>query len=275
MNANKSNMLELPSDKHSIQTLNKTFNRFNSPTKNINIQSVSPPSTDDQFYTPGPTPSTSKHSITNTLKLMPSISCKSNFSVQTFHTALGDSDDEENIHPHTKLNTINEKTPLNTSNPVKEDGETPNIKPNNQRHNMSRTSSTANGLHSYHPTAIPVAASASNSFMVHPMSAVPSNGSMLNNFYYYGSLDSGMLSNSPAGSYFYDYFSEDYEVVLDDGTRQKRSVSLSTIPIDTPMEVGKRKYKGHYNHFYYDQQHDDETDEQHKQRIASKSQANE
>jgi hypothetical protein len=275
MDAKNSKMLELPSDKRNLHALNKTFARFNSPTKNINIQSASPPNIDDQFYTPAPTPSTSKHS---NLRLMPSISCKSNFSVQTFHTALGDSDDddEENVHPHTKLETINEKMPLNTSNPVNDNGETSNIKTNNDHiHNMSRDSSTNNDLLLYHPTATPMAASTSSSFMIHPMSAVQSNASISNNFYYYGSLDSGMLSKSPAGSYFHDYFSEDYEVVLDDGTRQKRSVSLSTIPISTPIEFDKRKYKGHYNHFYYDQQYEDETDEQHRQRMTSKSEENE
>jgi hypothetical protein len=245
----KSNMLQLPSD--------KTFDRFNPQS--------SPPTTEDQFFTPAPTPSTSKHSVANNLKLIPSASCKSNFSIQTFHTALGGSDDEENVHPPTKLETINEKMPLHTSNPVKDNGETSNVKTNNHRHNMSRTTST-NDLLLYHPTtATPLTASTSSSFMIHPMS---SNPSIPNNFYYYGSLDSGMLSKSPAGSYFHDYFSEDYEVVLDDGTRQKRSVSLSTIPMEYDS---KRKYKGHYNHFYYDQL--DETND--KQRMASKSQANE
>ncbi|EIE87122.1 hypothetical protein RO3G_11833 [Rhizopus delemar RA 99-880] len=71
------------------------------------------------------------------------------------------------------------------------------------------------------------------------------------NFFYYGSLDSGAFSGSLTGSSF-DYFNEDYEVVLDDGTRQKRSVSLSTMPISALCEP-KKNYKGNYNYAYYNE----------------------
>lgn len=111
--------------------------------------------------------------------------------------------------------------------------------------------------------------------MLHSMSLVQStSGSIPSNFYYYGSLDSGMLSKSPAGSYFHDYFSEDYEVVLDDGTRQKRSVSLSTMPIATPMGYGKTRYRGNYNHFYFDGENGADISGNH-QRETSQSQASE
>ncbi|KAI8881158.1 hypothetical protein K501DRAFT_189586 [Backusella circina FSU 941] len=80
-----------------------------------------------------------------------------------------------------------------------------------------------------------------------------------NSYFYYGSLDqtSGLLSRSPGSYYLYDNYSEEYDVILDDGTRQKRSVSLSTMPFGRSVTneddgLKKKKFKANYNHFYYD-----------------------
>ncbi|GAN05837.1 conserved hypothetical protein [Mucor ambiguus] len=257
------------------KTLSKTLARYVSTNPGINVSGSSPSSfvPDESFFTPkpspAPTPSVSRNSLRNNLRPVPSTSCRSAFSVQTFHTAIGaDDSDEEEQDKQQRLETIveSERIPANKSK-----DEIPD----------TSTANELESIHQYKAIAPPITASSSSNLMIHPMSLVHStSGSIPNNFYYYGSLDSGMLSRSPAGSYFHDYFSEDYEVVLDDGTRQKRSVSLSTLPVITPLEFGKKKYRGNYNHFYFDGGGgggvggEAEVNEHH-QRQASKSQANE
>ncbi|KAI8049144.1 uncharacterized protein B0P05DRAFT_563912 [Gilbertella persicaria] len=238
----------------------------------------------NQFYTPNPsplsTPSESGASLVQTslIQPTPSVSCRSAISVQSFHTALGDQEDDndQQFMTDNRLETIVERKPLETA---------PHYSPTNKGEELisTRTNqiikriSTNDFSMSYHPgVTVPMTASTSNhSFMGHPLSFVQSfPTSIPNNFYYYGSLDSGLLSKSPAGSYFQDNYSEDYEVVLDDGSRQKRSVSLSTLPLLSPLEFGKKKYKGNYNHFYYDQATADDPNEQ-LSREQSRAQAEE
>lgn len=268
-------MLPLPpSENHkSNKPLSKTLARYLSTNPGINVSSSSSSVPDDIFFTPAPspapTPSESKTSLTNNLRPVPSTSCKSAFSVQTFHTAIGPDDSDEEQEKEQRLETIieNEKMPS-----IK-------LTSSNKDRTIMTNSSTVNefdSINQYRAIAPPITASNSSNFMIHPMSLVQStSGSIPNNFYYYGSLDSGMLSRSPAGSYFHDYFSEEYEVVLDDGTRQKRSVSLSTMPITTPMDYGKRKYRGNYNHHYFDSGVYEGEMREHYQIQTSKSQANE
>ncbi|CAO3635085.1 unnamed protein product [Mucor fragilis] len=258
------------------KTLSKTLARYVSTNPGINVSGSSgSPVPDESFFTPKPsptpTPSVSRNSLRNNLRPVPSTSCRSAFSVQTFHTAIGadDSDEEEQEHQQ-RLETIVENEKMPSSKP--KDATTPDGSQANE----------FESLHQYRAIAPPITASSSSNLMVHPMSLVHStSGSIPNNFYYYGSLDSGMLSRSPAGSYFHDYFSEDYEVVLDDGTRQKRSVSLSTLPVITPLEFGKQKYRGNYNHFYFDGGGGggggggEAGIDEHHQRQTSRSQANE
>lgn len=248
---------------------NKTFARYLNP----NL-STSPPH-NDKFFTPTPTPSQS-----SVIRPMPSVSSRSGYSVQSFHTAIGDYDEEEEEEaPPATMEHNKKKLPSSNLFVVKEEGsssstkDVDNAQQQQQCHPpnfLSRRSSTANDLLLYHPSAPPT--TSSSSMIIHPVSLVNSytNNSIPNNFFYYGSLDSGMLSKSPAGSYFHDYYSEDYEVVLDDGTRQKRSVSLSTMPIVTPLEFNQRKYKGNYNHYYY-QNEDDQRNN--RQKNTSQSQA--
>ncbi|KAL0146159.1 hypothetical protein V8B55DRAFT_1593501 [Mucor lusitanicus] len=247
------------------KTLSKTLARYVSSNPGINVSG----SPDESFFTPkpspAPTPSVSRNSLRNNLRPVPSTSCRSAFSVQTFHTAIGADDSDEEQEKQQRLETIVENEKMSGHKP-KDD--TPDTSIGNE----------LDSIHQYRAIAPPITASSSSNLMIHPMSLVHStSGSIPNNFYYYGSLDSGMLSRSPAGSYFHDYFSEDYEVVLDDGTRQKRSVSLSTLPVITPLEFGKRKYRGNYNHFYFDDGAggDEAEVNEHHQRQASRSQANE
>lgn len=267
-------MLSLPSsseghNKNNNKALGKTLARYVSANPGINVSgSPSSSAPDESFFTPkpspAPTPSASRNSLMNNLRPVPSTSCRSAFSVQTFHTAIGadDSDDEEQDKQQ-RLETIVENEKLLSNKPKDTIAD-------------SSTVGELESIHQYRAIAPPITASSSSNLMIHPMSLVHStSGSIPNNFYYYGSLDSGMLSRSPAGSYFHDYFSEDYEVVLDDGTRQKRSVSLSTLPVITPLEFGKKKYRGNYNHFYFDEGGDDTDINEHRQRQTSKSQANE
>ncbi|KAK4517546.1 uncharacterized protein ATC70_000885 [Mucor velutinosus] len=267
-------MLPVPSssenhNKNNSKILNKTLARYVSTNPGINVSSSSSSSVpDESFFTPkpspAPTPSVSRNSLRNNIRPVPSTSCRSAFSVQTFHTAIGaDNSDDEEEDKQQRLETIVENEKMSSNKPT--DG-----KPDTSKTNELES------IHQYRAIAPPITAGSSSNLMVHPMSLVHStSGSIPNNFYYYGSLDSGMLSRSPAGSYFHDYFSEDYEVVLDDGTRQKRSVSLSTLPVITPLEFGKQKYRGNYNHFYFDGGGDEvETNENH-QRQASRSQAHE
>lgn len=159
-----------------------------------------------------------QQTMINTVQPMPSISCKSGFSIQSFHTAIDHQDPiDDTIQPTTsKITTSCDKASKSSI--------TGSVIPKvNHDHFEDRDYITnIHSIQSHH---------------------TPSN------IFYYGSLDSAAISGSPAGSYF-DYFSEDYEVVLDDGTRQKRSVSLSTIPISTPYEY-ERKYRGNYNFAYY------------------------
>jgi hypothetical protein len=247
--------------------MNKTFARYLPPNA-----STSPPN-NEKFFTPTPTPSQSKTSI---IRPMPSVSCKSGYSIQSFHTAIGEYDEEEEDQQSAAMGN-SKKLPSSNLFAVKEEPSSScrtkytNDQQRQPTNFLSRRSSTANDLLLYHPTAPPT--TSSSSMMVHPMSLVNSytNNSIPSNFFYYGSLDSGMLSKSPAGSYFYDYYSEDYEVILDDGTRQKRSVSLSTMPIVTPLEFNKMKYKGNYNHYFY--QNEDELNNRPKN--TSQSQAEE
>ncbi|KAI8052769.1 hypothetical protein BDF21DRAFT_371567 [Thamnidium elegans] len=202
-----------------------------------------------------PTPSQSKSSF---IRPIPSVSCTSAFSVQSFHTAIGNyDDDEEEEQNFTKnnnnLSTITDQEDSSSSRPPNSLFPTQSSYYKYQRQpNILSTSSSNNDMYNYlgPPTS---------SMMIHPMSLVNSHtsNSIPSNFYYYGSLDSRMLSKSPAGSYFGDYYNEDYEVVLDDGTRQKRSVSLSTMPATTPTEHNKKKYKANYNHLYYNNGEDD------------------
>ncbi|EPB92029.1 hypothetical protein HMPREF1544_01093 [Mucor circinelloides 1006PhL] len=267
-------MLSLPSsseghNKNNNKALGKTLARYVSANPGINVSgSPSSSAPDENFFTPkpspAPTPSASRNSLMNNLRPVPSTSCRSAFSVQTFHTAIGadDSDDEEQDKQQ-RLETIVENERLLSNKPKDTIAD-------------SSTVGELESIHQYRAIAPPITASNSSNLMIHPMSLVHStSGSIPNNFYYYGSLDSGMLSRSPAGSYFHDYFSEDYEVVLDDGTRQKRSVSLSTLPVITPLEFGKKKYRGNYNHFYFDEGGDDIDINEHRQRQTSKSQTNE
>ncbi|KAG2230804.1 hypothetical protein INT48_008745, partial [Thamnidium elegans] len=166
-------------------------------------------------------------------------------------------DDEEEEQNFTKnnnnLSTITDQEDSSSSRPPNSLFPTQSSYYKYQRQpNILSTSSSNNDMYNYlgPPTS---------SMMIHPMSLVNSHtsNSIPSNFYYYGSLDSRMLSKSPAGSYFGDYYNEDYEVVLDDGTRQKRSVSLSTMPATTPTEHNKKKYKANYNHLYYNNGEDD------------------
>lgn len=220
----------MPSSKESQEhKINNT-----KPSKFLSLASSSPPNKNDKFFTPAPspmpTPSVSRNSFLNNLVPIPSISCKSGVSFQSFHTAIAGYDDGEEPQPATTtLETINEKQPLKIS---------------------STSQDKANDYYYHMPT--PTATSSTGNLLIHPISLVQSNSSIPSNFFYYGSLDSGSLSKSPAGSYFHDYFSEDYEVVLDDGTRQKRSVSLSTLP---QLDFGKKKYKANFNHSYFDEQY--------------------
>ncbi|KAI8647527.1 hypothetical protein BD408DRAFT_378306 [Parasitella parasitica] len=203
---------------------------------------------------------------------MPSTSSRSAFSVQTFHTAIGlsESDDEEQGQG---LETIIENE--NTT-PFIETIATIDKNSNTLTVDSPTAANELDSINQYKAAAPPITASSSSNLIIHPMSVVQStSGSIPNNFYYYGSLDSGMLSRSPAGSYYHDYLSEEYEVVLDDGTRQKRSVSLSTMPMAASMDYGKKKIKGHYNHFYFDGKEDEAEVNAHHQRQASKSQTNE
>lgn len=269
-------MLSLPpSENHkNNKPLSKTLARYLSTNPGISVSSSSSSSApDDNFFTPAPspapTPSASKTSLANNLRPVPSTSCRSAFSVQTFHTAIGLNDSDEEQEEEQRLETIIENEKL------------PSIKStsSNKGEVIMTNSSTINefdSINQYRAIVPPITASSSSNFMIHPMSLVQStSGSIPNNFYYYGSLDSGMLSKSPAGSYFHDYFSEEYEVVLDDGTRQKRSVSLSTMPVVTPMDYGKRKYRGNYNHHYFDGGVYEGEMSEHYQRQTSKSQASE
>lgn len=214
------------------------------------------------------------------IRPVPSISCTSAFSVQTFHTAIENYDDDHNNKEIEEAEDEEEdrsysakrenryKQSLASKRCITQEepssSKTTNTFPSQNSYYkyqkppnlISRSSSETSSdivQPNHHPLEQPT--TNSSSMMIHPMALVHSHtsNSIASNFFYYGSLDSGMLSKSPAGSYFHDYYSEDYEVVLDDGTRQKRSVSLSTMPIVTPMEYGssKKKYKGNYNHSYY------------------------
>jgi hypothetical protein len=250
-------MAPTPKENHGNKVINPRTSKFLTLANASNTSvASSPPNKNDKFYTPAPspvpTPSVSRNSFANNLMPIPSVSCKSGVSFQSFHTAIGDYEDEEHPHPTTTLETINEQQMLNIST-----------------HRSDTTSQQKLSENSFYcPMPTPTAASSSGNLLIHPISLVQSNSSIPNNFFYYGSLDSGSLSKSPAGSYFYDYFSEDYEVVLDDGTRQKRSVSLSTLP---QLDFGKKKYKANYNHFYFDEQNA----ESRRRRSSSKSQAEE
>lgn len=256
--------------------INTSFTRYLYP--NINPSCSTSSSNNEDFFTPTPTPSHSKNSLINPI---PSISCKSAFSIQSFHTATGDyENDEEDQFVDEAGNT---KRPFGSTLFVVDEERSSSNKTNNtlqngqQKHQrpkiLSTSSSAANDLLVSYPNGLSTTTT-SNSMMIHPMSLVHSyntSNSIPNNFFYYGSLDNDMLSKSPAGSYFHDYYSEDYEVVLDDGTLQKRSVSLSTMPISTPLEFNKKKYKGNYNHFYYQNGDDDFN----RQKNVSRSQADE
>ncbi|KAI9283404.1 hypothetical protein BY458DRAFT_428000 [Sporodiniella umbellata] len=145
-----------------------------------------------------------------------SISCASKLSIQSYHTAIEDRTEEE--EPYIPFSTVQQK-PV-----ICKDGK------------ISKPSVTG--------SVIPIKLNDKEDYLY------PSQNGTPNNFFYYGSLDSNADSRSPVGSYF-DYFKEDYEVILDDGTRQKRSISLSTMPIATPYE-NKKSYKGNYNYAYYD-----------------------
>ncbi|PHZ17440.1 uncharacterized protein RHIMIDRAFT_232867 [Rhizopus microsporus ATCC 52813] len=159
-----------------------------------------------------------RQTMANTVQPMPSISCKSGFSIQSFHTAIDHQDPiDDTIQPTTSKITASYDKASKSSI-------TGSVIPKINHDYFEDRDYIAN-IHSVQSHHTP------------------------SNIFYYGSLDSAAILGSPAGSYF-DYFSEDYEVVLDDGTRQKRSVSLSTIPISTPYEY-ERKYRGNYNFAYY------------------------
>ncbi|KAI8976759.1 hypothetical protein BDB01DRAFT_844390 [Pilobolus umbonatus] len=54
-----------------------------------------------------------------------------------------------------------------------------------------------------------------------------------------------------------DSYSEEYAVIYDDGTKQRRSVSLSTLPTSSTLlkqKKKKKKYKGNYNYSILNQQ---------------------
>ncbi|KAI8355558.1 hypothetical protein BD560DRAFT_407182 [Blakeslea trispora] len=190
---------------------------------------------------------------TSSIFPLPSVSCKSNFSTQTFHTAVGEQEDEQSESDRHQLETIIEQKPLKMIALPSSSSRAEDLIFNRTSHLMKRINTNEFGF-SYHPTAtMPMTASTSNnSMMANHLSLIQSMASSIpSNYYYYGSLDNRFLSQSPAGSYFPDNYSEDYEVVLDDGTRQKRSVSLSTLPPISPLELG-RKHRGNYNHLYYD-----------------------
>lgn len=212
----------------------------------------------EKLSSPTPTPSQSKNSF---IRPIPSVSCTSAFSVQSFHTAIGNyDDDDDDDEEEQNFNKSHNNLPTSTDQEESSSSRPPNTlfptqssyyKYQRQPKILSTSSSNTDMCNYLGPPT--------NSMMIHPMSLVNSHtsSSIPSNFYYYGSLDSGMLSKSPAGSYFGDYYNEDYEVVLDDGTRQKRSVSLSTMPISTPIEHNKKKYKANYNHLYYQNSEDD------------------
>ncbi|OBZ85235.1 Uncharacterized protein C26F1.08c [Choanephora cucurbitarum] len=183
---------------------------------------------------------------------LPSVSCKSTFSTQTFHTAVDEQEEEQNELDKPQLERIVERRPLKMIVHPSSNSGAEGLIINRTSQLIKRINTNDFGL-SYHPTStIPMTASTSNnSMMANHLSLIHSMAASIpSNYYYYGSLDNGFLSRSPAGSYFPDNYSEDYEVVLDDGTRQKRSVSLSTLPPLSPLEPG-RKHKGNYNHLYY------------------------
>ncbi|KAG1467314.1 hypothetical protein G6F56_004478 [Rhizopus delemar] len=156
-------------------------------------------------------------SINHNIHPTSSISCASEFSIQSFHTAVDRQTGEDIQIPAL---AIQQKPSIYNDN--------------NKIYKPSVTGSVT-----------PIKFIDIDDHLYPTQNGTPSN------FFYYGSLDSNAYSRSPSGSYF-DYFKEDYEVVLDDGTRQKRSVSLSTMPISTPYEY-KKTYKGNYNYAYYDE----------------------
>lgn len=265
--------MPLAKNKKNETVLNTTFTRYLSP--NINTSLSTPSSNLDNYFTPTPTPSRSKNSLINPI---PSTSCKSVLSIQSFHTATGDYEEDE----HVLDDSVNTKKPFeSTLFVVDEEGSSSN-KINStidqqkyyNRPKMASThsSSTTNDFQMGYPNGLSTTTT-NNSMMIHPTSLSRSytSNSMFNNYFYYGSLDSAAISRSPSGSYSNEYFNEDYGVVLDDGTLQKRSVSLSTMPISTPLEFNKRKFKGNYNHFYYQNNEDDPS----RQKSASRSQAEE
>lgn len=257
--------------------INSNFVKHLSPNRRLLSPSTSVPNHNEISVTPSP--SQSKNSL---IRPMPSVSCKSAVSIQSFHTALGDNmyDQDEYQTGTSTATNINEanmsKRPhLAPLYVVNEESSTLKLETDTQKKHPPNIlpashSIVGNEFCSHYSTGPPTFSG--SSMMIHPMALVHSHtsGSIPNNFFYYGSLDSGALSKSPVGSYFHDYYSEDYEVVLDDGTRQKRSVSLSTMPVVTPLEFGQKRYKGNYNHYYYQ-----EDVAGHRQKTTSKSQANE
>ncbi|KAI8975119.1 hypothetical protein BDF20DRAFT_876954 [Mycotypha africana] len=231
--------------------------------------------------------------------LLPSISCKSNFSIQTFHTAAAvnsDTSEEQrcNIPSITtsKFSACDkfrnaENIAIETTDNVSSHNAVTLRKVNPCHHPSSNmlscASSTSKSMDEiptaekfFHgttsttatttATAIPaddqhiITQTNNPDFFIHPIALIQSNrsNSAPNNYFYYGSLDShNICLQSPAtnySNYLYDGLSEEYEVVLDDGTRQKRSVSLSTMP-NTPMfdfcNNNKRKYKANVNFSYF------------------------
>ncbi|KAI7892893.1 uncharacterized protein EV154DRAFT_461736 [Mucor mucedo] len=265
--------MPLAKNKNNETILNTTFTRYLSP--NISTSCSTPSSNGDSYFTPTPTPSRSKNSLINPI---PSTSCKSAFSVQSFHTATGDYEEDDHLLDDPG---IAKKAFESTLFVVDEEGSSSN-KINNtigqQKHYYrpkmvsTNSSSTTNDFVMGYPNGLSTTTT-NNSMMIHPTSLSHSytSNSMFNNYFYYGSLGSAAISRSPSGSYMNEYYNEDYGVVLDDGTLQKRSVSLSTMPISTPLEFNKKKFKGNYNHFYYQNNEDDPS--QHKS--ASRSQAEE
>lgn len=268
--------MPLTKSKKNESIFNTTFIRYLSP--NINTSSTTPSSNHDNYFTPTPTPSPSKNSLINPI---PSTSCKSAFSIQSFHTASGDyeNEDDDQFLDDTE---ITKKTYGSTLFVVDEEGSSskkPNTTNRQQKHQhrpkmvSTSSSSTTNDLFTNYPNGLSTTTT-NNSTMIHPTSlshSYTTSNSISSNFFYYGSLDSNTLAKSPSESYTNEYHNGEYEVVLDDGTLQKRSVSLSTMPVLTPLEFNKRKLKGNYNHLYFQ----NNRDYPNQQNSASRSQAKE
>jgi hypothetical protein len=171
---------------------------------NSNSELASSPT--ENFYTPTPSPfPTPSQSTALGAIPIPSVSCQTHHSIQSFHTAI---EPRASVACSLKKEITSEASYF--SIPQRMSEELPS---------------------SFYP----------------------------NSYFYYGSLDqaSGLLSRSPGSYYLHDNYSEEYDVILDDGTRQKRSVSLSTMPFGRSITneddcSKKKKYKANYNHFYYD-----------------------